>query len=259
MKIDNALYKPGEADIAFLGLNYYKTCGEQGKGPELIRKAMNTFGTYDIKTRKDVFDELKIADLGDFKPKNFEDLRSNTLRLLKQVKGVPVILGGEHLISLPVIEALKPKNVLIFDAHADLFEKYKGNKYSYATVSKRISESADRVIIAGVRDMSCEEAITVPKNVEIVNDVRFVTKKLRGKDWYVSVDLDVLDPVYCPEVSTPIPFGPDLNTLTKVLNSVFLKHNILGLDVVELTSKNPGISSINSAGLIMQFLKRLLK
>ena len=252
--IENAIHSINESDVIFLGLDYYGTCGEQGNGPALIRKALNSFSSYDLVTGKDCFDELKICDTGDIKTSDFSILREKVRDKLTGVKGMPIILGGEHLVTLPVIEALKPKNVLIFDAHADFYDEYKGNKYSYATVTKRISELVDRVVIAGVRDIAQEEAAQL-KNVELIS-VEEVPERITSGEWYVSIDLDVLDPIYCPEVSTPVPLGVDLRTLVKVLNKVCLNHRIIGLDVVELTAKNKGLSSVNAGGIIMNYLKR---
>jgi len=252
--IENAIHSINESDVIFLGLDYYGTCGEQGNGPTLIRQALNSLSSYDPSSDKDCFDELKISDAGDIKTSDFNELREKVRDKLKGVKGMPLIMGGEHLVSLPVIEVLKPKNVLIFDAHADFYDKYKNQKYSYATVTKRISELVDRVVIAGVRDVTVEEHKAL-KNVELI-DVQEVPEKITSGDWYISIDLDVLDPIYCPEVSTPVPFGVDLKTLVKVLNKVCLNHRIIGLDVVELTAKNKGLSSVNAGGIIMNYLKR---
>lgn len=250
--IDNAIYQPSEADITIIGLDFYSTCGEQGHGPTLIRQSVNSFSSYE--NGYDVFDELKICDLGDLKAKSYSELKK---KVLKQPLKKPVIFGGEHLVTLPVIEALKPKKVLIFDAHADYYDKYEGNEHSYATVSRRISELVDELVIAGVRDITRVEAEALKNsNVRLVS-VEQVPKVLKGDDWYVSIDLDVLDPIYCPEVSTPIPLGTNYETLVKVLNKVCLNHRIIGLDVVELTAKHKGLSSVNAGGIVMNYLKTI--
>jgi len=251
--IENAIYSKKEADIVFIGLDYYGTCGEQGNGPTLIRQALNSLSSYDIKTRKDAFDKLKICDAGDIKAKNYEELK-NKLKI--DFKGTPIIMGGEHLITLPVIEALKPENVLIFDAHADYYDTYKGEKYSYATVTRRISEITSKVVVAGVRDLTQEEALSDFKNVKVLQDIKEVPRIINKGEWYVSIDLDVLDPSHCPEVSTPVPRGVSYEALVKVLNNLCINHRITGLDVVELTAKTRGLSSINAGGIIMNYLKR---
>ncbi len=247
--IDNAVYGLKEADIIFLGINYYETCGKKGNGPKVIRQSINLWSTYDFKKKIDIFDKLKICDIGDISG-SFKDIIKKSL-VLKDAKGVPIILGGEHLISYAVVNALRPKNVLVFDAHADSFDKYKGKKYSYATVVKRISEIADNVYLCGVRDVCVEEDLSNVKLIKL-KDV----KKIKGPV-YVSIDLDVLDPIYCPDVSTPVPFGLKLDELVKVLNGICFK--IIGLDVVELTSKKVGLSSTTAGGIIMSYLKRRCK
>jgi agmatinase len=260
--IENAIHPISKADIIFLGLNYYGTCGETGKGPSLIRQALNSLSSFDFKTGKDCFDELRISDAGDIKASNFKVLRDKVLKKLAVINGTLISLGGEHLVSLPVIEALSKNqdfNVLIFDAHADFYDKYKGKKHSYATVTRRISELVSEVVISGVRDLTIEElnALSKANNVRVMdlNNLNLSKKK----PWYISIDLDVLDPIFCPEVSTPVPFGPSINDLVKVLNTVCLNHRLIGIDVVELTAKKKGLSSINAGGMIMNYLKRRCK
>jgi len=252
--IDNAVHEPTKADVVFLGLDYYGTCGEQGRGPSLIRQAINNWSSYDLVNGKDAFNELRISDLGDIKARTYESLREQ-VRALK-FNGTLVMMGGEHLVSLPVIEKLKPDNVLFFDAHADFFNEYKGNKYSYATVARRASELAKNVFIAGVRDLALEEAEALAgTNVKLINVKEALKLKLNGS-LYVSVDLDVLDPSHCPDVSTPVPLGCSYELLVKVLNKVCLNPKLLGLDVVELTTNKKGLSSVNAGGIIMNYLKR---
>ncbi|MBD3312467.1 hypothetical protein GF352_03385 [archaeon] len=256
--IENAIHSMSDADIMFLGLDYYGTCSEQGNGPSLIRQALNSFSSYDMKRGVDVFDELRICDAGDIKESNYDKLRRKVLKKLSpEPEAFLITLGGEHLVTLPVIESLKPANVLIFDAHADLHDKYNGQENSYATVAHRISERVDKVLITGVRDLTVTEAGELKKldNVELVK-FEELPDKMGSEPWYVSIDLDVLDPVYCPEVSTPIPLGVSLEFLVKVLNRICLHHRIVGLDIVELTARKKGLSSINAGGIIMNYLRR---
>ncbi|MFA5406233.1 MAG: arginase family protein [Candidatus Nanoarchaeia archaeon] len=252
--IDNAVHPQKESDITFIGLNYYGTCSEQGKGPSLIRDSLNSLSSYDLVTGKDAFNELRICDLGDIKASTYESLRKQVQKL--SFNNTLIMLGGEHLVSLPVIEQLRPDNVLIFDAHADYYDEYDGKKNSYATVTRRISELVSNVYVAGVRDLALEEASElVNSNVKLISVEDAGHLKLKGS-LYVSVDLDVLDPCHCPEVSTPVPLGTNYELLVKVLNKACLNHNLLGLDVVELTAKRKGLSSVNAAGIIMNYLKR---
>lgn len=258
--IENAVHSLKNADIAFLGINYYETCGSKGKGPELIRTALNSLSSYDIKTGKDAFNELRLCDLGNINAGSYNELRNKTLKKLENPAKFLIMMGGEHLVTLPVIEALSKKeklNVLILDAHADYYDKYKDKKNSYATVTRRISELTNKVLIAGVRDLTLEEAEDLKNaaNVELVS-LDEASKKMSDGKWYVSVDLDVLDPVHCPEVSTPIPMGCELRELVKVLNSACFTHEVIGLDVVELTATRKGLSSTTAGGIIMNYLKR---
>ncbi len=255
--IDNAFFNPSEADIVFIGAPYYNTCGKKGNGPLLVRRALNKLSSYSIKCGVDAFDCLKISDAGDLPVNSFKELSVSAKQLLSKINGLPLIIGGEHTISLPFIKALRPKTVLLFDAHADLFDSYNGKRISYATVSRRISELVDKVFIVGVRDLTISEAEFLNNNDNIhlidFSDI----KRLNGiNDLYVSVDLDVLDPIYCPSVSTPVPGGVSYSFLVKVLNKVLLNNNLVGLDFTELTARRDCLSSVNVGGLVMNYLKR---
>lgn len=256
MIVDNAIHQLNDSDIAFLGLDYYGTCGEQGFGPSLIRESLNGFSSYDPLTRKDAFNELRICDLGDVKSDDFKELSIKVNGLLNNLHSTLIMLGGEHLVSLPVIKQLRPDNIVFLDAHADYFNEFNGRGQSYATVTRRVSELVSNVVVSGVRDLTLTEAKDLEgSNVKLCSMNELLKMKFKGS-LYVSVDLDVLDPIYCPEVSTPIPMGWSLTDLVKVLNKICINNDLLGLDVVELTAKEKGLSSVNAGGIIMNYLKR---
>jgi agmatinase len=159
---------------------------------------------------------------------------------------VPVVIGGEHSISLGCVQALHEKypslSVLHLDAHADMRESYQGTPYSHACVSRRISEICP-VVQVGIRSMSSEEA-SFMRDSSIRS---FAPEFIRGnpawekeicknlsRDVYVSIDLDVLDPSIMPAVGTPEPGGILWKDITRLMREVGESCIIRGFDVVEL-------------------------
>jgi len=172
--------------------------------------------------------------------------RVNTVcsSVLKDGK-IPVMLGGEHSISLGLAKSLKDiypdLSVLQFDAHADLRDSYEGSPYSHACVGRRISEICPLVQV-GIRSHSKEEADFM-KDSDVVtvysesihenpNNFDFVDKLTDNV--FVTIDLDGLDPSIMPAVGTPEPGGLGWFQVMKILREVSKRKNIVGFDLVEL-------------------------
>jgi agmatinase len=159
---------------------------------------------------------------------------------------IPVLLGGEHSVTLGAVQALHQRypglKVLQLDAHADLRNDYQGTPYSHACIGRRITEVCP-LVQAGIRSMSPAEALYLkdapvrsfsadfimekPENLERISEL------LEG-DLYVTVDLDALDPACMPATGTPEPGGIDWRALTGLLRRVSRRARIRGFDVVEL-------------------------
>jgi agmatinase len=180
---------------------------------------------------------------------------------------IPVMLGGEHSISLGVAQALKEKypklSVLQLDAHADLRESYQGSPYSHAAVARRISEICPLVQV-GIRSMSREEGDFLPKSkvksysADYVSEnkdwYKTVSKDLKG-DVFVTIDIDVFDPSIMPSTGTPEPGGLYWRDVLRLLKLVSSTCNIRGFDVVELAPV-PGMVAPDfmTAKLIYRFM-----
>lgn len=158
----------------------------------------------------------------------------------------PVMLGGEHSISLGAVQAMKEKysrlSVLQFDAHADLRKSYQGSPYSHAAVARRMAELCP-LVQAGIRSLSAEEALFM-----ISSDVRTFTADFihTAKDWqekiseclagdiYITIDLDVFDPAIMPATGTPEPDGLTWRDVLGLIKKISHRCRIRGFDVVEL-------------------------
>ncbi len=170
------------------------------------------------------------------------------IRWLIERDKFPVMLGGEHSLTLAPVRALHKKfgnfSVLQLDAHSDLRESFQGTKFNHACVGRRLHELELNIVQIGIRAISPEEAefIRSAKNVYVCFDYELhshfakideALAQLRDPV-YVTVDLDVFDPALMPAVGTPEPGGLDWYTVLKILRRVGEKHTVLGFDVVEL-------------------------
>ncbi len=181
-----------------------------------------------------------------------ERVRSLIAGLLDEGK-TPVLLGGEHSISLGAVEACRRKepslSVLVIDAHADLRPEYQGSPYSHACVQRRFLDFGCSVVQIGVRSLSGEEAKyrkTVPRLASLsVQDYREMMRtdpedfrSILGEHLtdkiYLSIDLDGLDPSIMPATGTPEPGGLLWEEITEILTQVWRRGSIVGADIVEL-------------------------
>jgi agmatinase len=157
-----------------------------------------------------------------------------------------VVLGGEHSISPPIVEAVADRtpglSVLQIDAHADMRDSYQGSPYSHACAMRRIVERAPCVQVA-IRSLCQEESAAIPSlrtRVFWDHDMRKdpqwidqVVASLTG-DVYVTIDVDGLDPAIMPAVGTPEPGGLSWHETTALLKAVMSRRRVVACDVVEL-------------------------
>jgi len=157
----------------------------------------------------------------------------------------PVILGGEHTITLGAVQAMRERyaslSVLHLDAHADLRDTYLGTRCSQATVMRRVHELCP-VSQAGIRALSLAERryieehhmVTVfwppPDGAWLEGLVASLSDTV-----YISIDADVFDSGFLPSVGTPEPGGPGWHDVWSILRAVTSKKRVIGFDVVELS------------------------
>lgn len=187
------------------------------------------------------YDLLTLRNINDFKywthpPVKYEELDNVSKKLFKDKK-IPIFIGGDHSISIPIMKNLG-KDVTIFhlDAHLDMRESYKGNKHSHATALYEAS-STHNVVHFGIRT-ACEEELD---NVELFNNKilnSFDTETLLnnlGEKVYITLDVDVLEPIYMPATGTPEPLGISYGNLLNILIDICNNKNVVGIDIVELS------------------------
>ena len=237
--------------------------------PNSIRIFSDVLETYSPVFDKDI-ENINFYDFGDIfvTVNNFlklsekvEQIYSDILENSKKV----ISLGGEHLISLPVISTYKKYfediKVIHIDAHADLRDKYLSEKYSHATVMRRISEIVgyENIYQFGIRSGTESEFLFARNNLNFfpfeVEWQEKISEKLKSEKIYVSIDLDVLDPSVFPGTGTPEPGGITYKDLEKFLKNLY-NLDIIGADVVELLpdNDNSGVSSIVAAKVVRELL-----
>jgi len=235
--------------------------------PDEIRKFSDSIEDYSPYFNKSL-NNINFVDIG-----NIFITINNFSKLSKHVKEelTPYInnkkilsIGGEHLITLPLIElfysAYPDLIVIQLDAHADLRDTYFDEKYSHATVMRRISEivGGDNIFQLGIRSGTEDEFIFGKENTNFFPfsiNVKEIVNKIKGKKIYLTIDLDVLDPSILPGTGNPEPGGHTFNELIDTLKNLS-SLDIIGADVVELSpdNDNSGVSSIVAAKIIRELL-----
>jgi agmatinase len=215
-------------------------------GPRAIIDASMNVETYDHEL------DMEPAQAGVFTHPELPVSVGDPIRMLDRIGsrvdevvsrgGLPVVLGGEHTVSLGAIRALARRReftVVSLDAHADLRDTYQDSAYSHACFLRRALESADCCAI-GVRSISREEIeFAREAGVHIVFAHRLA--ETAGVDFgflperiYVSIDIDVLDPSVMPSTGTPEPGGLSWYGTTAILESLVAGREVVGFDLVEL-------------------------
>jgi agmatinase len=220
------------------------------RGPGAILDASANMELYDEELRKETYQAgihtlVPLAADARGPEEMVASVREQITRVLVHGK-IPVMLGGEHSISLGAVQAMQEKypalSVLQLDAHADLRDSYQGSPYSHAAVARRIAEICPLVQV-GIRSMSVEEAVFMAAGTVrtlTVDTIRAdkgwqekVLEYLSG-DVYVTIDLDVFDPAIMPSTGTPEPDGLAWRDVLSLLRKLSRRRRIRGFDVVEL-------------------------
>jgi len=175
------------------------------------------------------------------------ELRAACDELLAMDKFV-IMLGGEHAISAPPIEAhvarlgQRPLSVLQLDAHADLRPEYHGSPYSHACVMYRVHRQVNLVQV-GIRAITTEErALMRDRKVPVIfgHELEagdgWIERAVAalGPDVYITIDVDYFDPSLMPSTGTPEPGGGQWYPTLRLLERVFRERHVVGVDVVEL-------------------------
>lgn len=220
------------------------------EGPRAILAASRELEPYDEETCTEAYrhgiatlEELPVVVTS---PRDMVDSVRAVGDMVLAARKLPVMLGGEHLMSLGMIEAAAARfpdlSILHLDAHADLREEYQGSSYSNACIM-RLGAALAPVVQVGVRALTAEEHQFIREKgipcffaYQLRRDPSLFDRivPLLGKHVYVSIDLDVFDPAVMPAVGTPEPGGLFWPEVIDLLGAVFRERRVVGFDVMEL-------------------------
>lgn len=221
-------------------------------------------------------EELKLFDYGDLELP-FGD-KKNALRMIKEhvneiieQNKIPIMIGGEHLVSLAPVKALAKKyddlQIIHFDAHTDLREDYLGESLSHATVLRRIYDIVGdgRINQFCIRSGLKEEFEWAKKHTHLekftYNTLPSCVRRLKDKPVYITIDLDVLDPSVFPGTGTPEPGGINFHDMMNIINELGKLNNVVGMDVVELSPKydTSGVSTAVACKTLRELVLATIK
>lgn len=245
--------KIDRARVLILPIPYDQTVSYHSgtrEGPRAIITASQEVETYDEELDQETY-QIGIHTLRELEPimsgpqEMIASVQKRASELLQQEKFL-VTLGGEHSLSLGLVQAFKERypslSVLQLDAHADLRDTYQGSPFSHASVMHRIQEIAP-IVQVGVRSLSREESQLI---LERGLPVYFARDTRGGDDWmekaigklsprvYLTIDLDVLDPSIMPSVANPEPGGLSWEQILRFLRLLSINREVIGFDVMEL-------------------------
>ena len=238
-------------------------------GPSAIRRASWGIETFSPYFQRDL-SQCSIHDMGDIELPLGE--KKISLGLIRKALGkilsgrkLPIILGGDHLITLPIIEEILPLYpqlyIIHIDAHTDLREEYLGEFLSHCTVMRRLIErlGEGRLFQIGIRSGTEDEFKLARKIKSIISlepaSLNSMIRRLRNKPVYITLDLDVIDPSLLPGVGTPEPGGLTFQEFISLLKKLQTLH-VIGFDIVELTPDyDPTqVSSITASVILREMI-----
>ena len=230
-------------------------------GPREIRNASSLIRLYHPISLKSPYDKFNIADIGDC-PVNPADLHDSLKKIEKfylsiiESKTIPLSIGGDHLVSLPILRALgkkEPLGLFQFDSHSDTWDSYFGGyKYTHGTPFRRAIEEnlidPKKYVMIGIRgslydpnDMKWARQqgitiITIDEYYEMgfTEAMKIVKNTLGDTQAYLTFDIDGIDPTFAPGTGTPEVGGFDVREaqlIIRELNTI----NFVGADVVEVS------------------------
>jgi agmatinase len=221
-------------------------------GPKAILEASQQLEAFDgkgIPGRTGIYTHPPVLCRAEKKEEDIEQISKVVARVLEN-NSIPVIIGGEHTVTLGSLTAFKDLEekigVVQFDAHADLRDTYDGNPLSHACVIRRAYDMGYYIMQIGIRSLSQEEHVfRKAKNLpcltaETINQNGVPIEILPPdfpKNIYITFDVDCFDPSVMPATGTPEPGGLTWYQVMDALKRVAAGRKICGVDVVELAPR----------------------
>ena len=259
------------------------TCyvGGQRNGPAAIIEASNQVEPYDIHFDNDSAREYGIATLPVLHP-NLTSPQAAVESITEAVKALPledrvlVTLGGEHTITPGVVAALAPRYddlmIVQIDAHTDLRDTFDGTPWSHACAMRRCLPYVSKMIQIGIRCL-CREEVDFLRSTDQVqvftaeamhrdlqgSYLQSMAQAVAGRNVYLTIDLDGLDPSIIPAVGTPEPGGIGWYDCLDILTTVATNAHVVAMDCVELApTLGSQASNFSAARLVYRTLNYIM-
>ncbi|WJV19197.1 agmatinase [Rossellomorea marisflavi] len=220
-------------------------------GPTRIREVSIGLEEYSAYLDREL-EEVKYYDAGDI-PLPFGNAQRSLDMIEDYIDGLladgktPFGMGGEHLVSWPVMKAVAKKHsdlaIIHMDAHTDLREEYEGEPLSHSTPIRKIAEhiGPENVYSFGIRSGMREEFQWAKENgmhiskFEVLEPLKEILPTLAGRPVYVTIDIDVLDPAHAPGTGTVDAGGITSKELLASIHEIARSEvNVVGADLVEV-------------------------
>jgi len=239
-------------------------------GPDRIRRFAGSFEDYDRRTGRH-FSELAVHDAGDVHAwtdaAEYVDYLAGTLRDVATDGAVPLLLGGEHTVSVAGVRAVAPDLFVCLDAHLDLRTAFDGDPWSHACVTHRALDAAEAAVIVGARagseaewERADEDDVVVidPETVAnrgaaaVVDAAETAVGDLGVATTYLSVDIDAADPGVAPGTGTMEPGGLSAREMEGVVRAIAPHAD--GFDAVEVNDRDDGQAATLAGHLLRAFV-----
>ena len=257
----------------------------QREGPAAIRKVSALLRSHNPELGISPFDYLSGIDFGDLSvvPGYIEDgykRIEEELYPIVEAEVIPILLGGDHAITLPELRAISKKHEQIalihFDAHSDTVDEYFGRPYNHGTPFKRAIEEnlllTDHSIQVGLRGSTySEKHLEIPRELglEVITTteiremglntlIRKIRERVGDSKAFVTFDVDFVDPAYAPGTGTPEVGGFTSAEAIAIIRGL-RGLNFIGLDVVEvLPALDPSeITALLASNVVFEFISLL--
>lgn len=284
-----------DANIAILGIPYGaaysvdEISNDQANAPTHIRRhcerALRGLDRWDFDIGGTLLNGqlIKIVDCGDIvgDPADLPEQRRRAKRAVKKILAagaLPIVLGGDHSIPIPVFRAYEgrgPITLVQVDAHIDWRDEINGVREGLSSPMRRASEMAhfDKIFQIGLRaagSARAEEvaaalawgAILVPDiELQQIGMEAVLARIPDGRQYYLTIDADGIDPTIMPAVAGPAPGGVTYAQIRTLIHGLVTKGRVVGMDIVEITPKRDvnGISAITAGRLIVNLIGQAVR
>jgi len=275
-----------EADVAILGAPFdFGTQFRPGArfGPRAVREASTLFsfghaGAYDHEDDATYLGaDVRMVDLGDADIVHTDTMTSHRnieygVRKALAAKALPVVIGGDHSVNIPAINAFAdeaPFHILQIDAHLDFVDERHGVRFGHGNPMRRAAEKdyVSGLTQVGIRNVSStaregyEDARAMGSDILSVRQARklgplALADRIPKGRLYVTIDIDAFCPSIAPGTGTPSHGGFLYYEVLELLQEVARRHDIIGLDLVEVAPDydQSGSTAILAAQVLMNFL-----